>query len=169
MLVVLVTLLIRQLESTLDCHQARYVSRWRRRVEHERWLAGRVAPRVEPVERPVAGVGRQPLMLEAMREVVAVRDAMAIADDERRTFVRFGLEERLHRLRILRADRDPRDVDVTVGHRHQAEILFGAGLPATANFAAAPVGVDFDCCPPVFEYTSVSSTRMLTFAPLART
>jgi hypothetical protein len=42
-------------------------------------------------------------------------------------------------------------------------------LPAAANFATAPRGVDFDIWPPVFEYTSVSSTRMLTFRPDAST
>ena len=42
-------------------------------------------------------------------------------------------------------------------------------LPAMANFADAPIGVAFDCWPPVFEYTSVSSTRMFTSRPMART
>jgi hypothetical protein len=37
--------------------------------------------------------------------------------------------------------------------------FFPIGLPETANLAAAPSGVAFDCWPPVFEYTSVSSTR----------
>ena len=35
--------------------------------------------------------------------------------------------------------------------------------------ATAPTGVDFDDCPPVLEYTSVSNTRILTFCPLAIT
>ena len=39
------------------------------------------------------------------------------------------------------------------------------GFPPAANFATAPRGVDFDAWPPVFEYTSVSSTRMLTSRP----
>jgi hypothetical protein len=47
--------------------------------------------------------------------------------------------------------------------------FFGRAFPATANFAEAPMGVAFDACPPVFEYTSVSSTRMLTLRPTAST
>ena len=38
-----------------------------------------------------------------------------------------------------------------------------------ALMAAAPMGVAFDCWPPVFEYTSVSSTRTLTSRPCAST
>ena len=42
-------------------------------------------------------------------------------------------------------------------------------LPAAANLATAPRGVAFEAWPPVFEYTSVSSTRMLTLRPDDRT
>ena len=40
---------------------------------------------------------------------------------------------------------------------------------AQAHFATAPRGVAFDVCPPVLEYTSVSSTSRLTLRPLAST
>jgi hypothetical protein len=43
------------------------------------------------------------------------------------------------------------------------------GLPPEANFATALRGVDFEACPPVFEYTPVSSTRMLTSRPVVST
>jgi hypothetical protein len=46
--------------------------------------------------------------------------------------------------------------------------FLGTVLPAEANFAT-PSGVALDICPPVFEYTSVSSTRAFTLRPLART
>ena len=42
-------------------------------------------------------------------------------------------------------------------------------FPDAANFATAPTGVDFDICPPVLEYTSVSNTNTFTFRPLAST
>ena len=42
-------------------------------------------------------------------------------------------------------------------------------LPPAANFATAPRGVDLDAWPPVLEYTSVSSTRMLMSRPDAST
>ncbi len=79
-----VVLLVGQLESRFDRHQLADVGGRRRRIEHERRLAERLAARVEPVQRPVAGVGREVLMLEAVRQVVAVRDAVAVGDDERR-------------------------------------------------------------------------------------
>ncbi len=41
------------------------------------------------------------------------------------------------------------------------------GLPPAANLATALRGVDLDICPPVLEYTSVSSTKILTLRPLA--
>jgi len=47
--------------------------------------------------------------------------------------------------------------------------FFGVRLPPAANFATAPIGVAFDIWPPVFEYTSVSSSRMFTFASDAST
>ena len=47
--------------------------------------------------------------------------------------------------------------------------FFGCALPDAANFAIAPVGVAFEACPPVLEYTSVSITRILTFLPEAST
>ena len=42
-------------------------------------------------------------------------------------------------------------------------------LPPAANLATAPRGVAFEAWPPVLEYTSVSSTSMLTLRPLAST
>ena len=42
-------------------------------------------------------------------------------------------------------------------------------LPAAANLADAPSGVAFEAWPPVFEYTSVSMTRMLTLRRFAST
>ena len=50
-----------------------------------------------------------------------------------------------------------------------ARSFLPVNFPPVANFATAARGVDFDICPPVFEYTSVSSTRMFTFAPDPRT
>ena len=47
--------------------------------------------------------------------------------------------------------------------------FLGVRLPPAANFATAPSGVDFDICPPVLEYTSVSSSRMFTLALEAST
>ncbi len=52
-----------------------------------------------------------------------MRDAVAEGDDDRRAVVGVGLEERLHRLGVLRAERDVRDVDVAVGHRDHAQVL----------------------------------------------
>ena len=50
-----------------------------------------------------------------------------------------------------------------------ARSFLGTVLPAAANLATAPSGVALDAWPPVFEYTSVSSTSTLTLRPLAST
>ncbi|OQC55919.1 MAG: hypothetical protein BWX54_01653 [Verrucomicrobia bacterium ADurb.Bin018] len=50
-----------------------------------------------------------------------------------------------------------------------ARSFLATGLPPAANLATAPRGVDLEACPPVLEYTSVSSTRMFTLAPEAST
>ena len=50
-------------------------------------------------------------------------DAGAVGDEHRRAVVGVGLEEGLHRLVVLRAEGDVRDVDVAVGHRQHAEVL----------------------------------------------
>jgi hypothetical protein len=42
--------------------------------------------------------------------------------------MRFGLEKRLHRVRVVRAHRDLRDVDIPVTHRRHAEIFFDGRL-----------------------------------------
>ena len=87
------------------------------------------AARVEAVERPDARVHGELLLLAAEGHVVAVRDAVAVRDHERRAGVGLGLLDGLDGLEVLRAERDPRDVDVAVAHRHQAEVLL-AGLLA---------------------------------------
>ena len=84
--------------------------------------------RIEPVERPDAGVDGQLLLRRAVRHVVAVGDAVAVGDDQRRAGIGLGFEKRLRRLRHLGAERDPRDVDVAVHVRQQAEILLSDRL-----------------------------------------
>ena len=67
---------------------------------------------------------------------------------------------------VVGADGDLRDVDVAVGRRPSGRGPSSASpCPRVANLATAPRGVAFDAWPPVFEYTSVSSTRMLTLRP----
>src|SRR4051812_8340295 len=51
-------------------------------IEDERALAARGASRVETIERPVARVDRELLLVEPVHEVVAVRDARAVGDDQ---------------------------------------------------------------------------------------
>ena len=50
-----------------------------------------------------------------------------------------------------------------------ARSFFFTLLPAAANWATAPVGVDLEACPPVLEYISVSKTMTLMSSPDART
>ena len=104
------------------------------------------------------------LLLEAVHQVVAVRDAVAVGDDQRRARVGLGLAERAQRVRVVGAHRDAGDVDVPVGVMSERPGPSSAArLPPAANLATAPRGVAFDIWPPVFEYTSVSSTSTFTF------
>jgi len=65
--------------------------------------------------------------------------------------------------------RDARDVHISVRHCDQRQVFFRKKLAAGGKFCYRTLGVDFDICPPVLEYTSVSSTRMLTLRPDAMT
>src|SRR5262245_40229 len=53
-------------------------------IEVHRRLAGRHPPRVEPVERPHAGIDRHLLLSHSERHVISMGDAVAISDDQRR-------------------------------------------------------------------------------------
>ena len=92
-------------------------------VEMHRRLSFGDAPRIEAVERPHARVDRQLLLGRAVRHVVAVRDAMAVGDDERRPRVRLGFEKGLDGLAHFRAEGHPRHIDVAVHVGEQAEVL----------------------------------------------
>ena len=92
-------------------------------VEMHRRLSLGEAPRVEAVERPHARVDRQLLLGRAVRHVVAVGDAVAVGDDERRAGVRLGFEKGLDGLAHLRAEGHARHVDVAVHVGEQAEVL----------------------------------------------
>ena len=123
-----------------------------RRVEQERVLARRARHRVVAEERPVPARDGPVLLVEPVAHLDAVRDAVAVGDDERRPVVRLRLAERLERLlsdrrpwRRARRRRCRRRWPAARGPSS------GTVLPAAANFATAPSGVDFDICPPVFE------------------
>ena len=63
-----------------------------------------------------------------MHQIVAVRDAMGIRNDQRRTVVSFGFEKRLYGLSVVGAHGNMRDVDGSVGHGHHPQILLGAAF-----------------------------------------
>ena len=90
----------------------------------QRRLAFDEPARIEAVERPDTGVDRQLLLRRALGHVVAVSDAVAVGDDQRRSGVGLGLEKSLRRLRHLGAEGHLRDVHVPVHVRQQAEIFF---------------------------------------------
>ena len=158
--------LVRLLEKTLEARgigaldhaEARLVAhvvgdpRFRRTiVEMERRFALGQAARIETVERPYAGIHRQLLLRHAVSHVVAVGDAMAVGDDERRPGIGLGLEKCLHGLRHLGPHGDAGDVDVTVLLASRPRSFLPCAFPAEANFATAPSGVALDCWPPVLE------------------
>ena len=62
--------------------------------------------RVVAEERPVAGVHREFLLIEALMQAVAVGDTVRVGDDERRTGISLGFAQRLNRLAVLGAKGD---------------------------------------------------------------
>jgi F-type H+-transporting ATPase subunit epsilon len=107
--------------------------------------------RVEAEQRPVAAGGRQVLLLHAEAHVDAVRDAVAVGEDQRRPGPGLGLAERLQRLLRIGAHRHLGDIDVAIGDRLQRQVLARGALAGAANLATAPSGVAFDAWPPVLE------------------
>src|SRR5207253_1387289 len=75
--------------------------------------------RIVAVEQPLARMHRRLLVLHRRGHVNAVRDTMAVGDDERRAVVGFGFEEGLQRVLVLCAHRDAGDIYVAVGHRDE--------------------------------------------------
>ena len=102
------------------------------RIELQRILAGGGPARVEPVKQPLAGFHRELLLARADAHVHrnAVRDAMAVSDDERRAGIGFGLHERAQGLLVLSAQRHAGHVDVAVGHGDEAKVFLAHHLAA---------------------------------------
>ena len=63
---------------------------------------------------------------------------MLICDNERRAVVRLRFQHRFNHLRIVRAHRDLRDVDIPVGHRDISEILLRDVFPLGGEFRDRP-------------------------------
>jgi hypothetical protein len=115
-------------EARLVVHVRREISLGHRGVELEGALAIHRAPRVVPVERPVTGLDGELLLLESAGQVIAVRDALAVGDDQRCSRERVRFLDGLERLRVLGAEGDARDVDVAVAHGQHAQVLLRARL-----------------------------------------
>ena len=62
-------------------HELGQVGLGRSRIELERGLAGFGQARVVAEERPVAGVDREFLLIEALMQAVAVGDTVRVGDD----------------------------------------------------------------------------------------
>jgi len=59
----------------------------------QRILAERQTIRIVTVEQPLARLHRSPLVLHSFGHIDAMRDAMAVSDDQRRTIIGFGFDE----------------------------------------------------------------------------
>src|SRR3990172_940892 len=128
LLITLGTLLLDHAEARLVAHVRGEIALGRAGVELEGALAEGRTPRVVAIERPVSRLDGELLLLDTVRHVIAVRDALAVRDDQGRSRVCLRLLERLHRLDILGAEGDARHVDVAVAHRQEAQVLLRARL-----------------------------------------
>ena len=122
-------------------------------VEPQAGLALFHQPRIVAEERPVTGVDRELLLLQAKVQRETVRDTVRVGDDEGRTVVGLGFAQCGDRLVVLGAEGDPGHVDVTVLHGDERQILFRGALAPGGKLGdrthrrglrglAAGVGVD---------------------------
>ena len=122
------------------------------RVEQERVAAGRAQHRVVADQRPVAAGHGAVLLVEPVAHLDAVRDAVAVGDDQRRPVVRLRLAERTA---ASAAGRRPSRPGRRTRSRRRSPAARGPSsaivLPAAANLATAPSGVALDDWPPVLE------------------
>ena len=86
------------------------------------------------IKRPKAAIDGVLLVRHRGRHVDAVRDAMAVGQNQRRARIRFGLVERANGLRRIGAHRDLADVDVAVRDGHHSEVFLAACLAAGREF-----------------------------------
>src|SRR5579884_1459883 len=111
---------------------------WIFRVKDQGVLAFVQQSRVIAIERPVAGLYGQFLLFQSLDHIDAMRDTVAVGDDERGAIIRLGIDEGAQGLLIVGSHRHARDVDVTIGHRQHAQVFLGQGLAARREFGDGP-------------------------------
>ena len=105
-----------------------------RRVQAERPFADRTHHWVESEQRPVAARRRQVLLLHTVAQIEAVRDAVAVSEDQRWAAIGLRLPEREQGLLRIRAHRHLGDVDVSVSDRLQRQVLARDALAGRGEF-----------------------------------
>ena len=86
--------------------------------------------RVVAVQRPVSRIHGELLLVHAFGHVDAVRDAMAVGEDDRNTGIRFGLEKGFNGLRVATAHRNLCHIDALVIDGELPEVLAWSRLAA---------------------------------------
>jgi hypothetical protein len=124
--------------------------------------------RVEAVQRPVAGLDRAHAV-HRVAHVDAVGDAGRVGQHQRRPGHASASRNAARSASRWRPSRSGRRRRCRTASRAARGPSSGWPCRPVANFATAPRGVALDACPPVLEYTSVSSTRTLTSRPDAST
>ena len=92
----------------------------------------RRAARVVTVQQPLAGLDGELLLFGAHTgvEVDAVRNAMAVGDNQGRSGIGLSLDERLERVFVFVTHGDAGNVNVAIGHRDETKILLAHRLAA---------------------------------------
>ena len=122
-------------------------------VELKRVLPCKTQGRIVAHQRPVTGKHGILLLVQPETQVISVRDAVTVGDDERRAVVRLGFLKGLDGVRVATAHSYPRDIHVTVADGLHGQILLGrlfaAGRElrhraAGRGFGHLPAGVGID-------------------------
>ena len=98
------------------------------RIQLERILPFLAQRRIVAHQRPVTGLHGQLLLLQSMHQVVPVRNATGVGNNQRRTFVRFGLLEGLHHVAVVAAQRHLRHINRPITNRFHGQVFSAVRL-----------------------------------------
>ena len=104
------------------------------RIERQRIFASCTTLGAVAIQQPLTRFNRNLLIGHGRGHVDAVSDAMRVGNDDARPVVGFRFQEGFEGVLIFRAHCDTGDINIAVGHGHESEIFFRAGLAACRKF-----------------------------------
>ena len=91
-------------------------------------------PWIVAEQRPIPGLDGEFLLIQAIFQVVAMRDAVTIGNDERRTGIRFRFQKSLQRLAIVGSHGNARHINGSIRHGQHPEVFLCALFATRREF-----------------------------------